>query len=321
LTTVPNRARFLAAAAAVAVARPARAQTPAAADALRVGLTPGDSVTPCVYAQHAGTFAKAGLAVDFKTLNNGAAVAAAVAGGSLDVGNSNTLSLVLQHSRGIPVTIVAPCTLYLAKAPYGGLLTLADSPIRTAHDLIGKTLSVTSLNDLQSLSIRAWLDQNNVEFQAVRILELPPPAVLAALAEGRIDAGTAFEPIFSQAILSKKYRVFAADEDAVAKRFQDTAWFANADWAAAHRDLVNRFARVIRAANVYVDAHESETIPLVAAATGIDAAILGHMVRPPRPAYADPADLQPIIDIAARYKLIAAPFPAQEILGPSALRG
>src|SRR5579863_6587500 len=103
---------ILFAAGLLCVASASLAQTPAAPATLRLASAPDDDVTPVLYAQHAGLFRAAGIDVVITPLANGAAVAAAVAGGSVDVGKSSTMSLINAHARGVPLTIVAPSGFY-----------------------------------------------------------------------------------------------------------------------------------------------------------------------------------------------------------------
>ncbi len=296
-----------------------------AADApveLRIGAGLDDQSTPLLYADHAGLFEKAGLHVEIVHLNGGgAAIAAAVAGGSLDIGKANTLEVIAAHARGIPFTIVAPAAYSTVASPEAAIIVPLDSPIHAARDLVGKTLGVTGLVTPQVLATKAWLDANGGDSQSVHFVEIPPPAVPAALEAGRIDAAPIFEPTLTQALAGGKIRAIAYPYGAIAKRFEDADFFTTTAWAAQHGDAIVRFARVMHDANLYVAAHESEMIPLIAAYVKIDPAVLAAMHHPGRALYVTPSELQPLIDAAAKYGFIAAPFPAQELVSDLALKG
>ena len=82
----PTRAQLLAGSAALLAAGHAadvRAQTPIA---IRYGSTPLVDGVPIYYAQQTGLFKNAGLDVQITKLNSTSAIAAALVGGSLDVG-------------------------------------------------------------------------------------------------------------------------------------------------------------------------------------------------------------------------------------------
>jgi ABC-type nitrate/sulfonate/bicarbonate transport system substrate-binding protein len=84
------------------LATPAAARAQAAADliTLRLASSPADDTMPVIYAQQSGAFRRAGLDVQLTRATSGSAVAAAVAGGSLDIGKSSTVSIVIV-SRGV----------------------------------------------------------------------------------------------------------------------------------------------------------------------------------------------------------------------------
>ena len=99
----------------------------------------------------------------------------------------------------------------------------------------------------------------------------------------------------------------------------DSIDVARNEWILGNRELVERFLAVMREANAYVGTHEAETLPLIAGFLSRDPSTLAQMVRPARPADVDPAELQPVIALAAHYQLITKPFPAQQLICPPAL--
>jgi NitT/TauT family transport system substrate-binding protein len=295
------------------------AQTPEPVT-LRVGAAPDDQSKPILYAQQAGLFAKAGLNVQLVSLTGGgAAIAAAVAGGSLDLGKSNSLELIAAHVRGLPFTIVAPGAGTGTGDHNGAIIVAARSPLRTARDLNGKTIGVISLVTIQSIAVRSWIDANGGDSTSVHFVEVPPSATQAALDQGRIDAASVLEPILSQATAAGA-RVLAYPYGSIAPHFDGADYFTTTDFVAKRRDVVERFARVMHDANVFVAAHEAETNGLVAAYSKIDPAVLAHMAHSERPAYLDPAALQALIDQAAKYKYIGRTFAAHELISDAALK-
>jgi NitT/TauT family transport system substrate-binding protein len=281
---------------------------------LRLASSPDDDVTPVLYAQQAGLFARAGLNVDLSRMNNGAAVTAAVAGGSIDIGKSSLVPLLAAHVHGLPFTLVAPAGVWSTSAPVTATLVLKNSSIASARDLAGKTVSASSLKDLMAMSTQIWIDQHGGDSSAIRFVELPSPAVLTALAEGRVDAATVTNPNLAQALASGKVRVLSHPEDAIAGRFLLAAWFANDTFIAKNRGVVERFVAVLREAVRYTNAHHAETVPLVAAFTGIDPATVATMTRATGTATLDPREIRPVIEVAVKYKIIDRAFDPQEFL-------
>jgi ABC-type nitrate/sulfonate/bicarbonate transport system substrate-binding protein len=110
-------------------------------------------------------------------------------------------------------------------------------------------------------------------------------------------------------------RVLAEGFSAIADRFVIASYFANGDWAAKNPDLVKRWVGATLQAGAYTNTHHAETIPMMSAVTKIPPEIFRTMVRveATTPATADPSLLQPLIDVAAKYKNIPHAFPARDM--------
>lgn len=269
---------------------------------------------PLYYAQRAGLFAQAGLTVNVDQLASGAAGAAAVASGAADVANSNVLTVVEAHARGIPFTIVAPGGEYDAKHPTVELLVLADGPIRTAKDLNDVSIGVASLQDAFVLGLRAWLADNNIDPGGLHFVESPQSALLALLLERRVDAILLSEPSLAHALASGSVRAIAKPYDAIANHFLISAWVSTTTWVAAHPDVARRFVRVMEQASTYADDHWAELLPLVSEFTKVPVEQLKEFVPDAFGSSVSAAYVQPMIDAAARFNVIGRPFPAAEII-------
>jgi NitT/TauT family transport system substrate-binding protein len=308
---VHRRGWLGAAALAVAAPRIAVAQT---ATAIRIASAPADDVTPALVGIHQGLFEREGLTVQFDKMANGAAVAAAVVGGSLQFGQSGLLTPITAYLRGVPLRLVAPTGVYSSDAPYALMLVKKDAPIKTARDLNGKTIAAPSVRDLNAVAQLRWIDLNGGDSKTVKQVELTYAAMLPALDEGRIDAAMVLQPTLQQALDSGKVRAIAAPHDAIAKRFTISAWFATTSYVAASPDVVRRFARVLRQAAIYANRHRSETAPLLAAFTGVDEQTVLRSTREIFAETFEPRDLQPVIDAAAKYGILERRFDAQELI-------
>jgi ABC-type nitrate/sulfonate/bicarbonate transport system substrate-binding protein len=115
IPTVRHVLGVLLALAMLAGAMPLNAQTEP--PLIRVGASADDGARPMLYAVQAGLYKKAGLNVEVQKLANRAAIAAAVAGGSLEIGKDTTLTEVVEHSKGLPFSTIANLQYYSADAP------------------------------------------------------------------------------------------------------------------------------------------------------------------------------------------------------------
>jgi NitT/TauT family transport system substrate-binding protein len=298
------------------------AATPLAAQQaplIRVGTGPDDQATPLVYADKAGLFKKAGLNVEIDRLPGAAAVAAALAGGSLEVGKASSLGAITAIAKGLPFTIIGNMAFYDAKKPDLALLVAANSNVKTAKDLAGQTLAAVSLQDMNSVSTFKWLEDRGVDHTSPKYVEIPASAALPAMEANRIVGSMVYEPYFTAFVASGKVRVLGYPFSSIGNRFSDAVLFATRDWTAAHPDLVQRFLKVVSDASNYVATHESEVAPMIAQFGGLEPSAVEHIHHASRGIAIKPSDLQPVIDVAAKYKVIPSAFPAEDIICSCAL--
>jgi NitT/TauT family transport system substrate-binding protein len=287
------------------------ADTPAITH-LTLSAAPVDDTAPVLYAIASGMFLKAGLDVQITAMSSGAAVAGAVSGGSVDIGMSSTLPLISAYAHGVPLVLVAASGLYEdTQQPNGGLLVIKDGPVRSARDLDGKVVSVPSLNDLLAIATRTWIEKNGGDPHSINFVEAPPPMVAASLDGARIAAGAVPNPSMAQDLATGRYRLLAAVIEAIAPRMLTAAWFSSKDFVSKNPDAIARFAQVVARASAYCNDHPDQTIDLVAKFTGIEATTIAHMQRDKYATRLNAADLQPLVDAAAKYSAIATRFDAR----------
>jgi NitT/TauT family transport system substrate-binding protein len=287
---------------------------------IRVVGPPNDGYKAVYYGVQSGIFRRYGVEVKPTIVSSGAAAAAAIAGGSADVAYTNVLSLIQAYRRGIPLEIVSPGVVVLSERPFTATLVLKDSPISSGRDLDGKTIGSTSLQDINAAATLAWIDKTGGDSRSARLIEVPGSVAVAALKEHRADAVTLNEPLVSQALATGAVRVLCHPYDAIAKRLEAAVFVAPRPTIEKNADAMRRFARAMHEAQEYTNTHLPETVDLVASYSGISAADVAKSVRATDAPYADPKELQPVIDILAKYKVIDKPFPAQELISDVALQ-
>lgn len=275
---------------------------------------PEDSATPVLYGISSGAFRKAGLDVTMQVQRSGPAVASGIAGGAYQIGKVSLNPLIDAHGRGIPFVIVAPAGLSTKENPIAGLMVRTDSSFKKAADLNGKTIAVGALNDIFTLAMRTWMEKNGGDPATLKLVEIPISAIGAAIEAGRVDAGSANEPILGAALESGKLRVLAHTFDALSPRFMFTAWVAMRAWADANRKDVQAFARVVHESAIYSNAHHANTVDDIAKFTGLDPASVKKMSRTEGATSLDASLIQPVIDAAAHFKDIPARFDAKDLI-------
>jgi NitT/TauT family transport system substrate-binding protein len=299
---------------AMLVADASRAQSPMPLPTIRVASSANENAVPVLYAIHEGLFRKAGIDVTIDRASTGAAIASGVAGGAIDVGVSNVLSLITAHAHGLGFVVVAPGAIHLPNSYNSGIIVAPNSPIRSAKDLNGKTISVPGLNDIGRVGIANWVDANGGDSSTLRFIELPVSSVLAALEQGRIDAGAAFEPQLSQLVAAGKARFVGDFIGSLGTTVLESVFFTSEDFMSKNRSSIERFSKVMKQATEYSNSHQAQTVELFATFTGQDTEAIAHSKRAVSGTSLDPRYIQPTINAAAKYKVISQVFDARELL-------
>lgn len=302
------------AACALAGSFPALAQTPTS---VRVGASTDDGVWPLIYAQQTGLFRKVGLDVQIQPLINGAALAAAVIGGAVDIAKSSMMVLIVAHARGVPFKCVAGAALHDSHDFSDQLSVLKDSPLTSMGQASGKTIAVNVLNSLDVYGTRLLIDKNGGDSSTAKFVEMPFTAMLPALEQGQADIASIGNPNLTSDIQTGRIRSLGVPYNGVAPRFLIAAWFCTAAYATANPSTWQRFADAMTQASAYTNTHHDQIIPMVAAYSKLPVDTLQKMHFLTNDPRLEPDWIQPSIDLAVRYKLIDKGFPATELIAGS----
>jgi NitT/TauT family transport system substrate-binding protein len=317
---VLRRGEFVKLAAASAAGGFGAGSAPAAAQDLHsvnVLEVPTDGAKSVLYAQKAGLFRKHGIDAKIVGMGSGAAIYAGVIGGSADFGSGSLWPVYQAYIHGLPLRIIAPASIYSSKHPDGFLLVRKDAPIHEARDLNGKILGGDAVNDIGVVSTRAWVDQHGGDGKSLRTVELKQTEQLEALDSGRIDAVTLKPPYLTVAQQSGKFRVLGTPYDAVAPLFLLSCWVATVDYIAKNPDIVKGFVAGLMEAARYTNAHEAETIDLVAQFSGQDPGQLASGLRSTTAESITLAEMQAPLDFAYKWGVITQHFDLSGLLAPT----
>jgi ABC-type nitrate/sulfonate/bicarbonate transport system substrate-binding protein len=138
-------------------------------------------------AKNKGFWKKRGLDVDVARGFGSVAATQALGGGQFDFGHAVTPVIILQISKGLPITSIAQFT-YKNTMGFG---VLADSPIKTPKDLEGKTVGWTPTSGevpfFPVFAKQAGIDESKIKFVNMNI-----EVRYRALMDKQIDAMTDF---------------------------------------------------------------------------------------------------------------------------------
>jgi NitT/TauT family transport system substrate-binding protein len=314
-----KRSHLLATAAALAAARavPVRAQS---LEPVRFGAVPVEEAALAFYAKEKGFFTKAGIDADLQILSNGGAVTQAILGGAIDVGVTNSGSMSSAHSRGVPLYLIACGATYSERSPISHLVVGKNSGIKTAKDLSGKTLAVSTLRDMIQGSVLAWIDRNGGDSKTVNFTELPPPQQAASIDAKRIDGSALVEPFYTRSkdMLTDLGSNYSAVNGG--KPFQTLGIAGSKPWVDAHLSTAKKVVEAIHSAAKWANdpKNHAECATILAQYTKVEPEIINGY---PRIAFAEtnnPSLVQPVVDMLARYTFLPSGFNAADLF-PSGL--
>lgn len=297
---------------AATLPRPAAAQTESLT--LRVAATANDTYAPAYYAQDMGFFKKAGLNVDVQTLNNGAAIAAAVSGAAVDIGVATPITLAIAYLRGFPLVIVAAGALTTTKSPALFLAVSKSSTIRTAKDLDGKTVGENALGSGGEVNLKVWLAQNGSDISRVKLAETKFSEMGIALSRGAVDAVMVTEPAYTMTLRQNIIQVIADLDTAIGPRYLNSCWFSTREFAQKNPESIRRFDRAIYEAQRWANGHHAESAAILAKYSKMDLDLVRSMTRAQLADQLRPSDIQPFLDAAAKYGALARPVSATDLI-------
>jgi NitT/TauT family transport system substrate-binding protein len=273
---------------------------------LRVGALPTDGTSVVFYAKELGYFERAGLNVEITTMGSGPAIAAAVAGGALDIGIANVATVAQARAHGLPMRFIAPSSMADPTTMTDVVMVASDSTIRNGADLNGKVIAINGLKDLQQISASAWVDKHGGDSKTLHFVEIPIPQMAAALEAHRADAALDVEPFVSTARAQGQGKIIGDVLDGVGSRYMVTGWLALDPWLATHADTASRFVVAIRGAAEWANSHHHESGAILVKNTKISADLVDTMARAKFGTVLDAAMLRPVLDGAVRYGVLDA---------------
>jgi len=238
-----TRLTFLAAAMALLAFR---------ADAVNVTVAYQTSAEPAKVAQADGSFAKeSGASVDWRKFDSGAGVLRALASGDVQIGNIGSSPLAVAAAQKLPIE-----AFLLASQLGNSEALVVKKNIITPNDLIGKRIAVPFISTTH-YSLLAALKHWGIKPSQVQLVNLQPPAIIAAWQRGDIDGAYVWAPAVNE--LEKQGKVLT-DSAAVGSWGSPTldVWVVRKDFAEQHPEIVTAFARsALDAQQAYLNSPDS----------------------------------------------------------------
>ncbi len=196
-----------------------------------------------------------------------------------DVIETAAMAIPPARARGLDLQIMGAGLRYHTSGEGAGIWVKKDSPIKSVADLKGKRLAVYSLGSAGITLIRIALHDVyglNVSLKDgdLTFVELPAPAMPAALATGKVDAATLIHAQAFNAMKDGDFRAIAQTAQDLTDKFKVrmvSAVIAGYGDKLKEKPAVYReFQRVLRASMEYAKSHPDEVFPAVGKEFKID---------------------------------------------------
>ncbi|WP_263056979.1 taurine ABC transporter substrate-binding protein [Pantoea agglomerans] len=238
-----TRLTFLAAALALLAFR---------ADAVNVTVAYQTSAEPAKVAQADNSFAKeSGASVDWRKFDSGAGVLRAMASGDVQIGNIGSSPLAVAAAQKLPIE-----AFLLASQLGNSEALVVKKSITTPKDLIGKRIAVPFISTTH-YSLLAALKHWGIKPSQVQLINLQPPAIIAAWQRGDIDGAYVWAPAVNELEKEGKVLTDSAEVGSWGSPTLDV-WVVRKDFAQQHPEIVTAFARsALDAQQAYLNSPDS----------------------------------------------------------------
>jgi NitT/TauT family transport system substrate-binding protein len=247
---------------------------------LAVAAIPIVDVAPLYLGKAKGFFAEQNLDITVQSTQGGAQAVPGVVSKQFQFAFANVISLLLAHSKGLPLKVIAAGNFSTGKAEdFGGIVVPAGSPVKSMKDLEGKTVSVNQVNNIVGVAVRAAMRKAGGDPDKIKLLEIPFPEMPAALGQKRVDAACVVEPFLSVA-RSQGATVLSWNFADTAPTLMIAAYFTHREYAQSNPDVVKRFTAAINKSLSYAAEHPDEARAILLTYTKIEKPIADKLNLP-----------------------------------------
>ncbi|MET1156789.1 ABC transporter substrate-binding protein [Arthrobacter sp.] len=205
-----------------------------------VGTQTFAELAPLHMAIEQGIFEDHGLTVELAdSTGGGAGLIPGMVAGDIDVVYSNYVSLLQGASKGLPLQVIRENDRPGVQALY----VTPDSGIKTPEDLAGKTIAVNGLGNIMELTSRAVLESHGVT--DAKFVEIPPPNMEAALAQGQVDAAWLVEPFVTIASGTLDVKPVVSAFEGPTENVPVAGWAVRKDFAQQNPKTVSAFVEAM----------------------------------------------------------------------------
>jgi NitT/TauT family transport system substrate-binding protein len=264
-------------------------------------------VAPLHLGKAKGFFAAEGLDVTVQSTLGGAESVPGVVSGQYQLAFANVISLLLAHSKGLPLKVIAAGDFSTGKPEdFSAVLVPAGSSVKTLKDLEGKALAVNQINNIGGVTVRAAMRSAGGDPDKLRFVELRFPEMPAALGQKHVDAAWVVEPFLTVARGQGAQVIDWNFADTAIPTLMVGAYFTTADYLRNNPDVVKRFTAAINKSLTYASEHPDEVRAILPSYTKIDKAVADKLNLPRWTPQIDLASMELLGSFMVQDKLLSS---------------
>lgn len=273
---------------------------------VKVGLFPSTSVAVFELGKRKGFFEKQGLVVKRVVGQGSSAHLPALSSGSIDFLVTSPTTSIIAVSKGLDVPIVSGFVHNKPDVVEDSTVVVSKDPaIKTAKDLVGKTVSVNALAGAGEIGIKEAVAMAGGDPNKVKFTQLGFPEVSAQLESGQIDAGMTGLPFTAQ--------VTGSGGHVVSDFIHDTG-LGNAELVVASNgrliksdpETINKFKAALAETLAFAEDHPDELIALLPELLGTKPEAAKKSVFPEWNGELDEKSVEQFVKLMEKYGLVSS---------------
>lgn len=202
-----------------------------------------------------GFFAEEGIKIEWTGVSYGGPESIlTVATSTNDAGSAAWSAIISSVAAGTKIKAVG--TLIgidkEQKKPYGQLIVLEKSNIRTVRDLVGKKIAVNTLGAHADYTLRQYLLKHGLNIKDVQLVAIPGPQHEQVLKQGQVEAAFIWDPFLGKILAGGGVRVVFSDHEVLGTTTVGGTYFRQ-DFIKKNPEVVKRFLRAFAKAADWVN--------------------------------------------------------------------
>ncbi|MEM5768908.1 MAG: ABC transporter substrate-binding protein [Bacillota bacterium] len=218
-----------------------------------------------------GFYEEEGIKLEYAGVVPSSQLVASVVAGKLDIGGAHVNRTIAGISAGAKIKAVVADKETSEEVPHMVFVTRTDSPLRTAQDLVGKKIGISTNGGCHEYTPYAYMKKNGIEDpkSKVQIIVMPETMMEQALRQGEIDvAGMHRNP--NQVGDQPEFRVMFHDYQIWGTIGGATPVYFTEKFIKENPDLVRRFVRATAKTNNWCNANPDKAAEITAKRANID---------------------------------------------------